>query len=66
MQFSNENALGKSLFTKLKTSTPKELKGGIVYRIPYSDYDKVYIGQTKRYFKTRISEHKTSIRPEIW
>lgn len=60
--FKNENTLRK-LFTKQKTPTPKEMQSNVIYKIPCLECDGVYIGQTKRYLKTRISEHIRSVRP---
>ena len=34
------------------------LKSNLVYKISCKDCDKVYIGQTKIYLKTRVKEHK--------
>lgn len=52
---SNNN---KQLFSNLKGVTSKELLSNIVYKIPCHDCAGVYIGQTGRYLKTRITEHK--------
>lgn len=64
--FSNENSPGKILFTRLKTLTSKELESGIVYRILCTDCDKFYVGQTRCYFKTRISEQKTNLTKDFF
>ena len=37
-------------------------KSGIVYKIPCFDCTKVYIGQTGKNLKTRLSQHKYSVR----
>ena len=34
---------------------------GIVYRIPWEDCSEVYIGETGRPLKTRITEHKRAV-----
>lgn len=60
--FKNENTV-KNCFTKLKTPTPKDLESNIIYKIPCSQCEGVYVGQTGRYLKTRISEHIRSVRP---
>ena len=41
---------------------PQENKDkGIVYRIPCGDCSEVYIGETGRPLKTRITEHKRAV-----
>lgn len=62
--FKNENTT-KRFFSKLKTETPKTLESNVIYKIPCSMCQGVYIGQTSRYFKTRICEHQRSIRPHV-
>lgn len=62
--FKNENTT-KRLFSKLKTPTPRDLESNVIYKIPCSQCEGVYIGQTSRYLKTRISEHKRSIKPHV-
>lgn len=62
--FSNENK-NRKLFSKQKTRTPHELVSNVIYKIPCNDCNGVYIGQTGRYLKTRIAEHKRSVRPNI-
>ena len=49
--------LVKIFFTKLKEKTPKDLESNVVYEIPCSECNGVYIGTTGRYFKKRLSEH---------
>ena len=41
-----------------------EKKSCVVYRVPYSDYNFVYIGQTKRDLKSRLLEHKLAIKKQ--
>ena len=41
------------------------VKSSIVYEIPCKDCDRVYIGQTKRYMKIRIREHKNNIKNAV-
>jgi len=60
--FKNENTINK-YFSKLKDKTPNELQSGVVYKIPCSDCQGLYVGQTGRYLKTRISEHERSVKP---
>ena len=45
-----------------KDRIPSLLRSNIVYRIPCKDCPSAYIGQTKRYLKTRIQEHENSIK----
>ena len=47
----------------VKDSIPSSsLRWNIVYRIPCKDFPSTYIGQIDRYLKTRIQEHKNSIK----
>lgn len=62
MAFKNENTLSK-YFSNLKEKTPKDLQSGVIYKIPCLDCEGVYVGQTGRYLKTRITEHERSVRP---
>lgn len=62
VSFKNENKIQK-LFHKQKTKTPHDITSNVIYRVPCNVCNGVYIGQTGRYLKTRMSEHKRSIRP---
>ena len=53
----------KSEKSNLKEKTPKDLQSGVIYRIPCLDCEGVYIGQTGRYLKTRLTEHQRSVKP---
>jgi predicted GIY-YIG superfamily endonuclease len=61
--FRNESTL-KSLLGGIKRKTPDDECSGI-YEIPCQDCEKVYIGQTRRRFETRESEHKEAIRQRM-
>ena len=50
--FKNTNNLS-SLFSNCKDKDEKELKSGVVYRIPSKDCTKCYVGQTSRYLKKK-------------
>jgi len=54
------NKLNTSIYSQLKDSIPKEKKTCVVYQVDCGDCDKIYIGQTKQYIKTRISQHKST------
>ena len=41
---------------------PNSEEGGVVYRVPCVECDKVYIGQTGRDFAVRLKEHKSAVR----
>ena len=56
--FSNANTIGKHFFTKQKSKTPSEIESNIVYKIPCKDCSKSYVGQTGRYLKQRLYEHR--------
>ena len=47
---------------KVKNPVPAEKKKGVVYEIPCWDCDKVYIGETGRTLKKRVSEHKQAVK----
>ena len=51
--FSNRNKTN-IFFNKLKDKDDIGLRSNVVYNISCKDCDKVYIGQTKRYLKTRM------------
>lgn len=53
-----------NLFTKLKDPIPTWDKSNVVYKIPCADCTQVYIGQTSRNLKSRITSHKSDIRLE--
>lgn len=55
--FKSDNTI-KKFFTKTKSATPIELLSNIIYKISCKDCPATYIGQTGRYLKDRISEHK--------
>ena len=52
----------KQLLMKVKQEMPKKKKKEVVYQVPCKDCLKVYIGETKRTLKTRISEHKQAVK----
>ncbi|XP_044754438.1 uncharacterized protein LOC123313564 [Coccinella septempunctata] len=55
--FRSENT-NRKLFTKIKSTTPKELLSNVIYKICCKDCQSTYVGQTGRYLKDRISEHE--------
>ena len=59
--FSNRNKTN-IFFNKLKDKDYTGLKSNVVYNIPSKNCDKMYIGQTKRYLKTRISVHENNYK----
>ena len=52
----------KQLLVKVKQKMPEERKKEVDYQVPCKDCCKVYIGETKRTLKTRISEHKQAVK----
>ncbi|XP_044766925.1 uncharacterized protein LOC123322908 [Coccinella septempunctata] len=46
------------IFTKLKDPVIKEKKSGLIYKINCGDCDKVYVGQTTQYLKSRVDQHR--------
>ncbi|XP_045475250.1 uncharacterized protein LOC123681084 [Harmonia axyridis] len=55
--FRSDNT-NRKLFSRLKSTTQKELLSNVIYKICCKDCQSTYIGQTGRYLKDRISEHK--------
>ena len=51
----------RQILTKVKTRIPQEKQTGVVYEIPCSDCREVYVGETKRTLKVRMSEHRQAI-----
>ena len=59
--FHSKNTL-RSVLSKPKDKIGMESQSNIVYEIPCKDCDSVYVGETKRQFKTRVKEHMTAVR----
>ncbi|XP_044756971.1 uncharacterized protein LOC123315370 [Coccinella septempunctata] len=55
--FYNKITTGK-YFTKLKDCVPTMSQSSVVYKIPCSNCEKTYIGQTKQPLKDRIRQHR--------
>ncbi|XP_053692075.1 uncharacterized protein LOC128740552 [Sabethes cyaneus] len=53
----------QELLNNQKDKVPPEERSGI-YEIPCKDCPAVYIGQTRRKFKTRLKEHKKAVENE--
>ena len=49
------------IFAKPKDRVPTDRKTHAVYYIPCGDCEKVYLGQTKRQFCTRLKEHQRAV-----
>ena len=47
---------------RVKNRVPNKKRKGVVYEIPCCDCDQVYVGETGRTMKKRISEHKQAVR----
>jgi hypothetical protein len=54
----------KSIFTTHKDQTDLLDKHNVIYQIPCKDCEKVYIGETSKTVKSRITEHKNAIKRE--
>ena len=52
------------IITLGKDKNKKWDETGVVYKIKSKDYPYVYIGQTKRFLKNRIDEHKKCTNPD--
>ena len=55
-----QKATLRSMLTRVK-GPQKHVDKGVVYQIPCAQCDEVYIGETGRPLKTRISEHKRAV-----
>ncbi|XP_020913025.1 uncharacterized protein LOC110250745 [Exaiptasia diaphana] len=52
----------KSMISKPKDRLDDYDKTGVICQIPCADCSTVYIGETKRSLKTRVSEHERCVR----
>ena len=52
----------KDILVRPKDRTPLEQQCGAIYKIPCADCDAFYIGESARQLKTRVKEHKDSVR----
>jgi len=50
------------LYTSLKDKIPNDSKSEVIYKINCKDCNKSYIGQTKRFIRTRTNEHRNDIK----
>ncbi|XP_068708190.1 uncharacterized protein [Montipora foliosa] len=53
-----------NIFPKPKDPVPKDQTRGVIYSIPCKDCDKLYIGDTKQNFNTRLREHQKAVEQE--
>ena len=51
-----------SVYSKLKDKVPITSQSDVVYSIPCSECEKIYIGQTSRQLSQRIISHKSDCR----
>lgn len=54
----------RDIFTRIKDNTEKQLKSNLCYKIKCKNCPAVYIGQTSRHLKTRLSEHRRDTSPK--
>ena len=59
--FKPQNTL-MQLLVWVKQKIPGEKKKEVMYQVPCKDCNKVYIGETKRTLKIRLTEHKQAVR----
>ena len=52
-----------NILPKIKESVDGIYKRGAIYKIHCKDCSGVYIGETGRYFNTRLFEHKRDLKP---
>ena len=60
--FKKHRTLKSVFLPKLKGKDENRNKKNLIYSIPCSDCDKVYIGETSRLKDIRMSEHKSKIK----
>jgi len=60
LAFFSLNKLGRIIKAQ-KNTLPTECKKNVVYKLSCKDCDDTYVGQTKRKFNTRVTEHKNDI-----
>ena len=53
-----------NFFPKPKDPVPKDQTRGVIYSISCKDCGKLYIGETKRKFNTRLREHQKAVEQE--
>ena len=46
---------------QVKNRTPEQKQTGVVYEIPCKDCSEVYVGETKRTLKVRLTEHRQAV-----
>ena len=47
---------------QVKSRTPEQKQTGVVYKIPCKECPEVYVGETKRTLKVRLSEHRQAVK----
>ena len=47
---------------QVKNRTPEQKQTGVVYEILCKDFPEVYVGETKRTLKVRLSEHRQAVK----
>ena len=47
---------------RVKNRIPPEMKKGVVYEVRCNECEEVYVGETGRTLKKRISEHKQAVK----
>ena len=52
----------RQMLVRVKNRIPEDRRKGVIYEIPCQDCEKVYIGETGRTLKKRVSEHKQAVR----
>ena len=52
----------RQMLVRVKNRIPEDRRKGVIYEIPCQDCEKVYIGETGRTLKKRVSEHKEAVR----
>ena len=52
----------RQMLVRVKNGIPEDRRKGVIYEIPCKDCEKLYIGETGRTLKKRVSEHKQAVR----
>ena len=53
----------KDRLPKAKDSVERSSRPGVVYQIHCRDCTGIYVGETRRAYKTRLAEHKRDLKP---
>ena len=56
----------RQTLVRVKNRIPEDKRKEVIYEMPCKDCEKLYIGETGRTLKKRVSEHKQAVRKFIY